>query len=101
MTGQETLEDKFDVELEFANMIHERLGKEALIVEHMIKAVEYLEARNHYLMAAEIAEYAADGTKEIGLYERAINNYKLAHSGEGERVEAQAIYEIRKKQARL
>ncbi|MEK6864133.1 MAG: hypothetical protein AABX27_02490 [Nanoarchaeota archaeon] len=100
MTGT-TLEDKFDVELEFAKLIHERLGKDELIVEHMLKAVEYFEARQHYLMAAEIAEYVADGTKEDSLYERAIRNYKLCDGGEGERVEAMAIYEIRKKQTRL
>ena len=40
--GEKTLEDKFDVELEFAKLIHERLGKDELIVEHMLKAVELL-----------------------------------------------------------
>ena len=102
MAGQETkrLEDRFDVELEFANLIHEKMGKDTMIVGHMLKAVEYLEARRQYCMAAEIAEYAGDVAKNKDLYERAIRNYKMCDGSEGE-VEARAIYEIRKKQDRL
>ena len=48
-------------------------------------------------MAAEIAEYVADGTKEDSLYERAIRNYKLCDGGEGERVRSHGYLRNKKK----
>jgi len=97
---KKTLEDKFDVELEFAKLVHRTLGQKEMTVEALLKSVEYLEARRQYCMAAEIAEYAGDVAKNKDLYERAIRNYKMCDGSEGE-VEARAIYEIRKKQDRL
>lgn len=98
------LEQNFDAELWFANLVHECVSRKQVLgkkdVPRLIKAVEILKAKGlaFSLPAAEVAAYAADITRDPALYEKAIANFERMPGGEG--MNAGLIARLRKKQAK-
>lgn len=96
------VEQKFDAELELANLVHKCVSSKQVIrkkdVPSLIKAIEIFEAKGLALPAAEISVYAADITKDPALYEKAIANFEYVHGGEG--INTGIIARLRKKQAK-
>lgn len=109
--ARKSLEDRFDVEMEFGKLVYTQIiiyrqdldqhKVDSQLLNNWLKAMDYLEARKQYLMAAEIAEYAADRTKNKILYERAIKDRVSALDANKQILNITRISELHEKRARL